>query len=116
MLDLTRKSRMALVSLALAAALGASGIAAAADGAKRELVGNQVVVNYADLNLDNMAGNKALYARLSRAAERVCGPEPQLQDLRAHSRYRQCHDDALEKAVDRIGTPELQALHAKQSA
>jgi UrcA family protein len=116
MLDLTQKGTMAMASLALVATLGIGGTAAAGDGAKHGLVRTQVVVDYADLNLDSMAGNRALYARLSRAAERACGPEPRLQDLRAHSNYRQCHDDALENAVDRIGTPELQALHSKQSA
>jgi UrcA family protein len=115
MLDFTRKGTMTMVGLALVATLGAGSTAAADETARHGMVRTQVVVDYADLDLNSVAGNKALYARLSHAAERACGPEPQRQDLRARSNYRQCQEDALEKAVDRIGSPQLQALHARQS-
>jgi UrcA family protein len=115
MFDFTRKGTMTMVSLALVATLGAASTAAADEAARHGMVRTQVVVDYADLDLNSVAGNKALYARLSHAAERACGPEPQRQDLRARSDYRQCQEDALANAVDRIGSPELQALHARQS-
>jgi UrcA family protein len=106
---------MVIATLALAATLGAAQSAQAGDAGRPGVVRTQVVVDYADLDLGSVAGNKALYARLSHAAERACGPEPQRHDLRARSDYRQCQEKALEKAVDRIGSPELQALHARQS-
>jgi UrcA family protein len=115
MLDFTRRGTMTMVGLALMATLGVGSTAAADEATRHGMVRTQVVVDYADLDPNSVAGNKALYARLSHAAERACGPEPQRQDLRARSNYRQCQEDALEKAVDRIGSPQLQALHARQS-
>ena len=50
-------------------------------------------------------------ARLSAAAERACGREPDSRDLRRRMQYRSCYDDALNRAVDKIGSRELQALH-----
>jgi UrcA family protein len=114
--DFTRKSTLAIMTLALTAMLSAAPAVLADDAARPGVVRTQVVVDYADLDLGSVAGNKALYARLSHAAERACGPEPERQDLRARSDYRQCREAALAKAVDRIDSPELQALHARQSA
>jgi UrcA family protein len=116
MFDFTRKGTMTMVSLALVATLGGGSTAAADNAARPGVVRTQVVVDYADLDLGSVAGNKALYARLSQAAERACGPEPEPRELRARSGYRKCREAALAKAVDRIGSPELQALHARQSA
>ena len=116
MTDLTQRSRMVIATLALAATLGTAATARASDAARPGMVRTQVVVDYADLDLDSVAGNKALYARLSQAAARACGPEPESKDLRGRSDFRQCQEKALAKAVDRIGSPELQALHARQSA
>jgi len=111
----TQRSRMVLATLALSMTLGVAPAVQAGDAAKAGVLRTQVVVDYADLDLDSAAGNKALYARLSHAAARACGPEPERHALRAHAVYRQCREDALTKAVDRIGSPELQALHARQS-
>jgi UrcA family protein len=107
---------MAIVTLALAMTLGVTPASQAGDAAKPGVVRTQVIVDYADLDLGSVAGNKALYARLTHAAERACGPEPGRQDLRGRSDYRQCREEALAKAVDRIDSPELQALHARRSA
>ena len=115
MTDLTQRNSMVAVILALAATLGAAATAQASDAGRPGMVRTQVVVDYADLNLGSVAGNKALYARLSHAAERACGPEPESKDLRGRSDYRQCREQALAKAVDSIGSPELQALHATKS-
>jgi UrcA family protein len=115
MLCFTQKGTLKTMGLAMLATLGVGGTAAADESAVHGLVRTQVVVDYGDLDLDGAAGNKVLYARLSQAAERACGPEPQRHNLRARSNYRQCREDALEKAVDRVASPELQALHARQS-
>ncbi len=74
----------------------------------------QVTVPYGDLNLHNDAGTRALYARLVRAARRVCGGE----DARDPARVRvaqACRDAALRDAVGRVGAPMLTALHAQHA-
>lgn len=111
----TQRSTMSIATLALTITLGVAPVVQAGDAATPGVVRTQVVVDYADLDLDSVAGNKALYARLSHAAARACGPEPESKDLRGRSDYRQCREEALAKAVDRIGSPELQALHTGQS-
>jgi len=73
-----------------------------------------VVVNYADLNLTDPAGARTLYARLKRAAEKVCGNRPSQMELRASMAYQDCTDNALNKAVDRVNSQQLYALHAKR--
>ena len=74
-----------------------------------------VVVQYADLDLNSAAGNKVLYARLSAAAERACGNEPSARELKRQVQYRACYDKALNRAVDKIGSRELQALHTSKA-
>jgi UrcA family protein len=112
MTDLTQRSRMMIATLALAATLGAAATAQADDVDRPGVVRTQIVVDYADLDLGSVVGNRTLYARLSHAAARACGPEPESRDLHGRSDYRQCREKALAKAVDRVGSPELQALHA----
>ena len=72
------------------------------------------VVRYDDLNLDTAAGIKILYARLSNAANQVCGSAPDTVDLRGAAGHRACFDSALSNAVDKIGNRNLQALHHEQ--
>ena len=53
----------------------------------------------------------ASIARLSAAAERACGNDPHARDLQRRMQYRACYDSALSRAVDKVGSRELQALH-----
>jgi UrcA family protein len=72
---------------------------------------DDVVVRYADLNLNSVEGAKVLYARLSEAAERACGQEPSWRELKAMREYRACYDRTLQKAVDKVSNAGVQALH-----
>jgi UrcA family protein len=74
------------------------------------------VVQYSDLDLKSIAGNKVLYARLAAAAERACGYDLHSRDLQRRMQYRACYDSALNRAVDKIGSRELQVLHATDDA
>jgi UrcA family protein len=93
------------LGLALAAQAGEPGTAPAEKH-------DDVVVRYADLDLTSAEGAKALYARLSSAAERACGKAPNSRELKARSQYKACFDRTLEKAVGKVGNPSVQALHA----
>jgi len=74
------------------------------------------VVRYDDLSLETAAGVKTLYARLSNAANQVCGSAPGTVELRARMAFRTCYDSALTDAVAKIGNRNLQALHRASSS
>jgi UrcA family protein len=74
-----------------------------------------VIVRYADLNLASAEGTQALYARLAAAASRACGGQPGIHQLREQQDYRACYQKTLEKAVRKIDSQRLQALHAERS-
>ncbi len=77
---------------------------------------DSVVVRYDDLNVASAAGAQALYARIASAADRACGGEPAIRELRQTQRYRACVDTAVEKAVHKVDSERLQALHAERKA
>ena len=108
----TRKARMLATVLAFATTAGIAATAQAGDDAKDGPRYASVVVKYSDLDLNGADGNKVLYARLSFAAKRACGSDPGNRDLQRRMEYRSCYDGALDRAVEKIGTRELQALHA----
>ena len=112
----TRKSRMLVTMIACAATAGIATTAQAGDPAKAKRHYDSVVVQYSDLDLNGVAGNKVLYARLAAAAERACGYDLHSRDLQRRMQYRACYDSALNRAVDRIGSRELQVLHATDDA
>lgn len=93
------------------AVAGASGLAAHA-GEVASARHADVVVRYADLDLNSSEGAKTLYARLSAAAERACGNESGARDLGARLQYQACVERALEKAVGKVGNAGVQAVHA----
>ena len=111
-------SRMNKLLATMVACLATAGIASTAQAGDKDQSGarySDVVVHYSDLDLNSGAGNKVLYARLSSAAERACGKEPNMRDLKRHAQYRACYQERLNGAVDKIGTRELQALHESRA-
>ncbi|MFK7828997.1 MAG: UrcA family protein [Congregibacter sp.] len=64
-------------------------------------VKTQVIVNVADLNLSSPEGQKALYARISNAAEKACGPRDWRRAGSGYmaSRNRECYDQSLSRAL-----------------
>ena len=70
-----------------------------------------IVIDYSDLNLASRSGTVALYARLSRAAKRVCEPVNG-RSLQEREAYRQCQQSSLARAVRAVGHPAVLALHA----
>ncbi len=68
-------------------------------------------VRYADLNLSNMEGVTALYARLRHAAQEVCGPDVDNRELVRVQKYGACLDQAVAQAVAKIDRPLLSQYH-----
>src|ERR1700749_1433631 len=62
----------------------------------------QIAVSYADLNLNTAGGQAVLAARIHRAAETVCGPEPDSRDLKRLMPFRRCMKESLNAAVAAI--------------
>lgn len=72
---------------------------------------SNTTVQFADLDLNTDAGRRALLARLSLAATRVCERDAFLHnDIGYPVVYGSCHDRTLAKAVDKIHQQELSAL------
>jgi UrcA family protein len=111
-----QQTRMLVTMIACAATAGIATTAQAGDSVQASPHYDNVVVKYSDLDLNGVDGNKVLYARLSAAAERACGKDPHSRDLQRRMQYRACYDSALDRAVDKIGSRELQALHASDVA
>jgi UrcA family protein len=71
----------------------------------------QVSVSYADLNLDQAAGAATLYARIQRAAAKVC-PEVDRSNIAGEVRRNACLASAIQRAVATVGAPELTRYYA----
>ncbi|MGZ3276196.1 MAG: UrcA family protein [Caulobacteraceae bacterium] len=93
------KMRYALA--ALAAVTLAAG-PALAHPAQDEDGPRQAAVSYADLNLDTASGQAVLVARIRRAAEAVCGGEPDSRDVKAQMTFRGCMKQTVGTAVAAI--------------
>ena len=64
----------------------------------------QAAVSYADLNLNSENGKAILVARIHRAAEAVCGGEPDSRDVKALMAFRGCMKQTVTTAVAAIPT------------
>jgi len=62
----------------------------------------QTAVSYADLDLNTANGQAILVMRIHRAAEGVCGPEPDVRDLKRQATYHQCMKQSVDTAVAAI--------------
>ena len=65
-------------------------------------------VNFADLNLNTLAGVNVLYDRISRAARLVCAPA---DEARHHGEFTKCYQTAIDAAIAKVNNPLLSAVH-----
>ena len=65
-------------------------------------------VNFADLNVNTLAGVNVLYDRITRAARLVCAPA---DEFAHHSEYAQCCQTAVDAAIAKVNNPLLSAVH-----
>jgi UrcA family protein len=92
-------TRYALAALAALTLIAGPALAAPAqtDDAPR-----QAAVPCGDLNLNTPSGQAILTARIHRAAEAVCGPEPDSRDVKAQMAFRGCLKQSVDTAVAAI--------------
>jgi UrcA family protein len=65
-------------------------------------------VNFADLNLNTLAGVNVLYDRITRAARLVCAPA---DEFAHHTEYAKCCQTAVDAAIAKVNNPLLSAVH-----
>jgi UrcA family protein len=65
----------------------------------------QVAVSYSELNLDHQAGRDALMARLTHAADAVCGQTPSLNDLNGTQHHKLCVEAVMRQALAQVPRP-----------
>ncbi len=70
----------------------------------------QAAVRYSDLDLTSVEGATTLYRRIVAAAHRVC-PDSGVRDARTAQAIRECRAQAIRRAVDSVGSPQLAAVY-----
>ena len=92
--------------------LGVSGTAVA--DAQSHIESDAVSVSFADLNIQNDAGARALYARLKQASKRVCAVESYLEagSLSRLQEAKSCFTETMDEAVASIDSDALKKIHA----
>ena len=101
-----------LTALTACIAIGAGAVAAHAGEPSANAPA--IKVGYRDLNLATDAGNGALYARLEKAAAKVCVVDD-IRDLAAVAAVSACEQQAIARAVRQINSPRLAALHSARA-
>jgi UrcA family protein len=99
---------------ALTACIAIGACAAAARAGEPSATAPTVKVAYGDLNLATDSGNSALYARLEKAAAKVCVVSD-IRDLAAVAAKAACEHQAIARAVSQINSPRLAALHSARA-
>jgi UrcA family protein len=100
---------------ALGVVLLSSGLAAVAlANSDRGTASSQVQVEYSDLDLSKPEAAEILYRRITTAARRAC-EEPTVGRLNHMTRYRECYQSAVAKAVANVNANTLTALHREKT-
>ena len=103
--------RMGMASV-IVLGLGLSGTAVAES--QYDYESDAISVSFADLNIQNDAGARALYARLKQASEQVCAVESYLESgsLSRLQEAKACFTDAMDEAVATIDSDALKKIHS----
>jgi UrcA family protein len=106
--------------LILCAAMAAVAAPASAGGvrpAKDIADAYEMIVGYADLDLDRPAGADALIARIKQAARAVCGEPSDPRDLAGKARARHaCVAVTMEGAIGRVDAPLVTARYERSKS
>ncbi len=73
---------------------------------------NAVRVTFAELDISQKEGVEVLYQRIKTAARRVCGADDhRTRSLSTQHAAKECFNNAVDNTVNKIGNPNLDALH-----
>lgn len=97
-----------LIVAASVAAFAAPALASAKTVSSQDDL-RQVVVSFADLNLNTPSGQTALKARIHRAAMDACGAQPDSKDMRAAAAYNGCVQQSIGAATAAVPAASLLA-------
>ncbi len=111
-----RQVATVVLATLLAGAMLVGAPSARADDAKTgRSLNPAVTVRFADLNPSTPEGIRALYERITDAAQTVCGPSSSLWDANAYWNWRTCYRATIANTVRQINRPQLTALHQKMT-
>jgi UrcA family protein len=79
-----------------------------------QLIGPDVTVRYADLNISTQAGAEKLYERIRHAAAQVC-PMAQLRPLAEHAAATRCRNEVVAQAVSSVRSSQLTAIYTARA-
>ncbi len=82
--------------------------------AAAQVIGPDVTVRYADLDITTQAGAEKLYERIGQAAVRVC-PVGDLRPLPEFEAAMHCRDEVVAQAVSRVRSAQLAAIFAARA-
>ncbi len=108
-----KESKMFRSLLAIIIVVALSAPTFASTGTKSDLKGVSVRVSYADLNLEKLAGAKALYRRLQQASKQACGDRGLriAGSVKQMAATRRCYHEALSVAVEKVDNELLTQIH-----
>ena len=102
------------ITLVAVAALSATMLAGVTHAAGPRDNAPTRAVTYKDLDLNSKAGVHALYKRIERAADQVCG-DVDVRDLQRMSVKKVCVERAVSNAVAAVSSPMLTQMYLAKS-
>jgi UrcA family protein len=73
------------------------------------------LVRYSDLNLNRQQDVARLYARITLAADKLCGPRSLIGSYSKRADYTSCYTDTVAQAVASVDQPSLSAYFRQRS-
>jgi UrcA family protein len=74
-----------------------------------------VTISYGDLDLNTNAGARAMFARISHAARRICEAQPPAQALDMMAAYESCMTSVTSRALTKLGNTKVWAVAGRQA-
>ena len=96
---LTAAAALCLVAAILSAGAASARPVESQDNTKTE------AVPYGDLDISQVDGAQALYARIRSAARNVCNGPPIVGDFEDIAQFHQCFAGSVDQAVDEVHSP-----------